>query len=372
MKIVILGAGVAGLSVGWRLAEAGCTVVVLERARPGRGATWAAGGMLAPGAEHGDADAAEATLAARSAAMWPEFAAAIEARSGQSVSYRRDGSLIAATSQAERDALAAHPAKGTEMLDADAARRLEPLLAPDIAGALYAPDDAQVDNRALGLALALAFVKAGGVLQVNEAVVSLEVARGRVLGARTPFALHEADAFVIAAGAWSGEIKGLPADALPPVVPVKGEMIALKPVRDALPTRLVWGHGAYLIPRHDRLFIGATVSREGFDTSLSRAAEDWLLTRACALMPALKDWPVAEHWAGLRPGSPDDLPIVGETTIANLYAATGQYRNGILFAPAIADALHRLIVERRPLPEMAAFDPKRFTAQALAAGSGVR
>jgi glycine oxidase len=370
MKIVILGAGVAGLSLGWRLAEAGCTVVLLERGQPGRGATWAAGGMLAPGAEHGDAVAAEAALAARSAAMWPEFAAEIEARSGQTVSYRRDGSLIAATSQDERDALAASP--GTEILDADAARRLEPLLAPDIAGALFAPGDAQVDNRALGLALAHAFVKAGGVLQVNEAVVRLETVRGRVQGARTPFALHEGDAFVIAAGAWSGEIKGLPPEALPPVVPVKGEMIALRPVGDALPRRLVWGHGAYLIPRHDRLFIGATVSREGFDTSLSDAAEEWLYTRACALMPGLKNWPIVEHWAGLRPGSPDDLPIVGETTIANLYIASGQYRNGILFAPAIADALHRLILERRQLPDMAAFDPKRFTAQALAAGSGVR
>jgi glycine oxidase len=247
------------------------------------------------------------------------------------------------------------------------------MLRKDIAGALFVPSDAQIDNRALGNALAFAFVNAGGTLQVNEAAVRLEMEGGRVLGARTPFALHGGDAFVIAAGAWSGEIGGIPPDAMPPVIPVKGEMIALKPAREnTVPTRLIWGDDLYLIPRHDRLLVGATVARAGFDTSLTDAAEEQLLARAQALLPGLAQWELVEHWAGLRPGTPDDLPVVGETSVPGLFVASGQFRNGILFAPAIADAVHSLIVKGRQPPEIHAFDPRRFAGQALAGGEEVR
>jgi glycine oxidase len=361
MKVVVIGAGVAGLSIGWRLVQAGCEVVVLERSRPGRGATWAAGGMLAAAAENADDTKPDAQLAARGAALWPDFAQALESSSGQKVFYRRDGSLIVASSPSELDLLSKRAANGASLLSPREAREMEPLLGCDMSGALFAADDAQVDNRALGLALAVAFTNDGGTLQMNEAVVGLEIAAGRVRGARTPFALYEGDAFVIAAGAWSGELKGIPPKVLPPIVPVKGEMIAFKPAEDArLPTRLVWGNDVYLIPRRDRLFVGATVSRAGFDTSLTDAAADWLATNARSLMPALEGWEIVEHWAGLRPGSPDDLPVVGETALSGLFVASGQYRNGILFAPAIADALHSLILERRPQPDIRAFDPKRF------------
>ena len=361
MKIVVIGAGVAGLSIGWRLALGGAEVVVLERAQPGRGATWAAGGMIAATAEHADDEAPDAQFAARAASLWPEFAREIEERSGRPVFYRRDGSLLIAPTKARFDELAARAGDGTSLLDTAAARRLEPLLNEGIAGALFAPDDAQVDNRALGLALAHALVNAGGTLQTNEAVVRLETTSGGIQGARTPFTLHQGDAYVLAAGAWSGGIEGLPREALPPVVPVKGEMIAFRPASGAaLPTRLLWGNDVYLIPRHDRLFVGATATREGFDTALTDGAADWLATHAATLLPALSRWEIVEHWAGLRPGSPDDLPIVGETALAGLFVASGQYRNGILFAPAIADALHSLILERRTPPDIRAFDPKRF------------
>jgi glycine oxidase len=373
MKVVVIGGGIAGLSVGLRLRDSGCDVVVLERARPGRGATWASGGMIAATAENADETTDEARFARHAASLWPDFAAEIEKRSGQPIAFRRDGALIAINSDEELARHAARIPSGTSLLSSAEALRMEPLLEPGIAGALWAPDDGQVDNRAVGLALALAFVNAGGVLQVNEAVVRFEFDDRRIRGARTPFALYEADAFVIAAGAWSGDIKGIPAEALPAVVPVKGEMIALAPASGAtLPIRLIWGEGVYLVPRHDRLFVGATSSREGFDSRTTDAAEDWLLSRAHRLLPDIARWTLVEHWAGLRPGSPDDLPIVGETSIPRLYVASGQYRNGILFAPAIADALHSLILERRQPPEIRAFDPKRFAGQALAAEVKVR
>jgi len=371
MKIVIIGAGVCGLSVGWRLAEAGAEVVVLERAQPGRGATWAAGGMIAASAENADKTTPDAALASHAALLWPDFARRIEEASGQTISYRRDGSLLVAADKARLDELAAIRTNAMWLLDAAETRRLEPLLAESIAGALFAPDDAQVDNRALGLALAHALVNAGGTLQTNEAVVRFEIANGRIDGVRTPFAVHQADAYVLAAGAWSGGIEGLPRDAIPPVFPVKGEMIALRPTRGAaLPTRLLWGNDVYLIPRGGRLFVGATAARAGFDTSLSDAAADWLAERAFALLPDLSRWDFDEQWAGLRPGSPDDLPIVGESALSGLFIASGQYRNGILFAPAIADALVSLILERRSPPNILAFDPKRFLG--LATEGGVR
>ncbi len=373
MKIVIVGGGVAGLSIGWRLAQSGCDVVVLERGAPGRGATWASSGMIAVAAETGHADTPDAAFAKKSAQMWPDFAAEIERQSQSEIHYRRSGTLIAARSSAEFQSLSSRAAPGTSMLSRAEALNLEPMLRNDIEGALFAPDDAQVDNRALGLALALALVNAGGVLQTNEAVVRFEMAEDRVVGARTPFALHHGDVFIVAAGAWSGELLGLPAHAIPPVVPIKGEMVALEPPKGrTLPTHLIWGEGVYLVPRHQRLFVGATVGREGFDTSITDGARDWLCRQAAILMPDLNNWPVAEQWAGLRPGTPDDLPIVGETAVSGLFVASGQFRNGILFAPAIADALHSLVMEHRSLPEIAAFAPGRFHDSAHAKADVVK
>jgi len=353
MKIVIVGAGAAGLATGWRLAQAGAEVVVLERAQPGQGATWASAGMIEPVTD----DDVLAAFGERSAKLWPAFAAGIEEQSGQTIGYRADGALLVARNQDEAAALRV---RGSPMSAQDA-RAMEPMLASDIAGALFDTAQARVDNRALSDALAIAFQRAGGTLLRNEAVIRFEIAKERAAAVLTPFARHEADAFVLAAGAWSGEFAGLPAAARPPVVPVKGEMIALVPPPGAaLPKHVVWGNEVYLVPRGGRLLIGATVEEAGFDTSLTPRARDWLFGHAAALMPALARWEIADHWAGLRPGTPDGRPILGATTIPNLFAATGQYRNGILFAPAMADALRSLILERHESAQLLAFDPKRF------------
>ncbi|HEY4113792.1 MAG TPA: glycine oxidase ThiO [Rhizomicrobium sp.] len=359
MKIVIIGAGVAGLSIGWRLLQSGADVTVLERAQAGRGATWASAGMISPTAEAGEKDTPETQFASHAAQLWPHFAREIEEASGRGVDYRADGTLIVARTADEAAALSARAkgAAGLEFLPRDEARALEPLLAADIHGALFDPAEAQVDNRALANALIVAFRRAGGDLQTNEAAVRIEVENGRAIGARTPFHLHEADAFILAAGAWSAEIEVLPASARPPVVPVKGEMIALMP-EAALPKHVIWGNDVYLVPRRDRLLIGATAARVGLDTSLTKDAAEFLFGRAAALLPALANWPVIDHWAGLRPGSPDDLPLLGRAAVEGLFIASGQYRNGILFAPAIADLMARIVLNGDV--EIAAFDPRRF------------
>lgn len=362
MKVVIIGAGVAGLGIGWRLAQQRIETVVLERAQPGRGATWAAAGMIAAPQAAGKSNKCEAQLADDGARLWMNFAAEIEHASRREIAYSVNGSLVLARTEAEKRGLeqAAQEGAGV-LLSPDDARGKETRLAPDILAGFWNAKQAKVDNRALGRALAAAFVRAGGHLQLNEAAVRFEFRGDDLTGVRTPFALHTADAFVLAAGAWSAQIEGLPPDARPMVVPVKGEMLALDPPGgEALPEPSIGCDEVYLVSQRERLLIGATVERAGFDSSLSAKSSEWLRDQAVALMPCLCDWPVAEHWAGLRPGSPDDLPIIGETVVQRLFVASGQYRNGVLYAPAMADAVAAMVTGKPAPGYFSAFDPKRF------------
>jgi glycine oxidase len=366
MKVVIVGAGVAGLAIGWRLREAGVEVTVLERAQPGHGATWAAAGMLSTIGENEGEHPTLTAFARYAAEQWPAFAHEIEEASGHGVGYRKDGKLIVAMNDDRlahlAELAAAHP--NVSILSAHDARAFEPLLSSGIAGALHDPSEAQVDNRALGVALTIAFLRAGGTLSANEAVVRIETDGARILGVRTPFDLHQGDAYVLAAGAWTSLIDGLPPETVPPVVPVKGEMIAL--TGEKLPTRILWGDDVYLVPRAGRLLVGATATQDGFDASLTNEAERHLSSAALALMQTPEAWTIADHWAGLRPGSPDGLPILGRSAMDGLTVASGQFRNGILFAPAVAEAAS-LLVRGQACPfDIAAFDPRRFDGAALA------
>lgn len=356
-KVIVIGGGVAGLSIGWRLAEAGAQVTLLERGEIGRGATWAAAGMIAVAAEMGNADTPEAGLARNARDLWPDFARDVERASGLSVDYRQNGSLIVAMNAESVKPLAARAITDREVswVDAEHARKLEPLLAPDVAGALWAPDEAQVDPRKLVTALRAAFEKAGGTIKSDEEVLKIESEHSTVSAARTASGLHKADAFVLAAGAWSGVL-----EARLPIAPIKGEIIVLAPPpRAKIPEHVVWGDGVYVVPRGDRLIAGATMEDIGFDLSATPEAAESLFARAFRLMPALKDWTIANQFVGLRPRSPDFLPLIGPTGFSNLFAATGQFRNGILFAPSIAELMCRFVLER---PVSApSFDPRRFT-----------
>lgn len=358
MKVVVIGAGIAGLGIGWRLTQAGAGVTLLERAQIGAGATAASAGMIAVAAEIGRASTPETAFARHASDMWPAFAEELQAQSGTGIDYRRNGALIVTLPGED-----AAPRPGGEVAALGAAEALaeEPMLTPAVTGALWAPHEAQVDSQALCRALAVAFVRAGGKLQSNEAVVRIETDGRRAVDAVTPFATYRADAFVLAAGAWISRIEGLPPHALPPVSPVKGEIIVLRPPEAAtLPRHVVWGNGIYLVPRGNRLIVGATVEQAGFDTHLSQHALSWLRQQAAGLMPALGGWEKVEHWAGLRPVTPDGMPVLGPTSVEGLYVATGQYRNGILFAPAVAEVLSSLVLERAA--DVRTFDPRRFEA----------
>ena len=353
MKVVIIGAGVAGLSIGWRLLQAGAQVTILDRGQPGGGATWAAAGMLAVTAELEDAVPAERELAVQSNALWPGFAAELEQASGMAVGFVRCGTLLLAEDAAALDVLRARG----PVVDAAGAREIAPMLAEDLPGGSWVAEEAQADSRALGEALTIAFLKAGGTVLPNEAVVTVEQKGGAATALLTPYGRYHADAFVIAAGAWAGQLD-IPVAPVP-IAPVKGEMIALAPPPGmALPGPMIWGNGVYLVPRPDRLLVGATVQEAGFDTSLTVEARDGLRARAERLIPSLRQWSLAEHWAGLRPKSRDGLPLLGPAHSRNLFIAGGQFRNGILFAPAIAQMMADLVLGKgQIIPD---FDPRRF------------
>lgn len=353
MRVVIIGAGVAGLGIGWRLLQAGAEVTILERAQPAAGASWAAAGMLAVTAELEDATEAERALALRADALWPGFAAELESASGHSVFLNRVGALMLAADAAELEVMRTRAEGDLRILDRERVHALVPLLG-ETAGGLWSPHEAHVDNRALGQGLAIAFLKAGGRLNANEAAVRLE--RGPAV--LTPYHRYEADAVLVAAGAWSGLLGDIP------IAPVKGEMILLEPPAGAvLPVPVVWGEGIYCVPRshlgeRGKLLIGATEQEEGFDTRPTSAAREQLWGAAQRLMPSLKNWTLVDHWAGLRPKSPDGLPLLGRATQDGVFVAGGQYRNGILFTPAIAQEMADVILGKcEGVPD---FDPRRF------------
>jgi glycine oxidase len=284
-----------------------------------------------------------------------------------SVGFKRNGSLMVMMKSGEPNTHGRD--SDVSLIDAAQTHALEPLIATNIAGALWAPKEAVVDTHALARALAAAFIAAGGKLSLNETAVLIETDGKRVMGVRTPFHFREADAYILAADAWTSRLEGLPSEAVPPVIPIKGEILVLTPPRAAdLPKHTVWGNEIYVVPRGNQLLVGATAEQVGFDTAKTQQAFDWLRRQSTGLMPALGDWDVAEHWVGLRPASPDGLPIIGQSEIEGLYVASGQYRNGILFAPAVADVLCRLVLER--VTDMPAFDPRRFKgSQACMPGS---
>jgi glycine oxidase len=369
-EVVIIGAGVVGLGVAWRLAQAGARVTVLERATPGSGASHAAAGMLAACAEAEPAEPDLVRLGRLSQSLWPAFAAELEATCGHPVDLRCEGTLVVAANAAEQARARHHLAWQTsfglpvEWVSAASAREREPHLAPGIAGAIWSPEDHQVDNRKLASALQAAAYKAGAVILESRPVRRLILRHDRVAGvALDDGAEVRADVVVVAAGAWSRGIEGLPPTLRPPVRPIKGQMLALKmDVAAPLITHVVRAHNIYLVPRRDgRLILGATVEEKGFDATLTAGGVLALLEAAWRLVPAIEELPIVEMWVGHRPGSPDDAPILGPGPVEGLIYATGHHRNGILLTPVTAQMVSRLALTGVTDDAIAPFGLTRFT-----------
>jgi glycine oxidase len=369
MKVMIVGAGIAGLAIGWRLAQAGAQVEIFERGTAGRGATWAAAGMIIAGGELEEGSADLARLARGARQLWPEFAAELESESGCTLDYSETGSLLVARDETSARALEQRAARiaassgRAEWLARKELRKREPLLSLELHGALHVPEDARVDNRLAGEALRVALAKRNAVVHENTEVSGLTITDGRVRGIVCGGSTIGGDTIVVASGAWMNELHGT-AGVLPPISPAKGQMICVRPPPDTkLPRPLIGSDDVYVVPRGDRILIGATVEDVGFDTSVSREACDGLLSAAARIIPAVAAWRISQMWAGLRPRTPDGAPVLGETAVSGLFVAGGQYRNGILFAPAVADAMRRVVLNGEIASEIRAFDPRRFASR---------
>jgi glycine oxidase len=356
--VVIVGGGVIGLSCAWRLAKRGARVAVVERGEPGCGATRVAAGMLAPVGEltFGEPELLELALAA--ARLYPEFVAELEEASGKSTGYERLGALHVALDRDEAAQLRrVHDLQRSLELEAEwlpprKCRDLEPGLTPSFHGGVFAAGEAAVDPRALTEAL-LGAARAEGVeVLAGEEVVEGVFEGERLNGLRTRDRELFVETTVLASGAWSGTADWLPEHARPSVRPVKGQVLELRQRDGEPPTRhILASERVYLVPRSDgRLIVGATVEEMGFDTAVTAGGVHELLREAYRLLPDVAEMELLDSSAGLRPGTPDNLPLVGPGAIDGLVLATGHFRNGILLAPlaaqTVADLLSKVEVAR--------------------------
>jgi glycine oxidase len=346
--VAVVGAGVIGLACAWRAAQRGLSVVVIERDLVGSGASGVAAGMLAPvtEADFGEQELLEANLAA--ARAWPALASELAAASGMDLGYRETGALVVA---ADRDDAAElrrlhdfQRSRGlhAEWLSGRECRRLEPGLSPRVAGGILAAGDHQVDPRAVLRALAQATRDAGGEIVERAGPARIVTSGARVTGVSLPGGMEvHASRVVLAAGAWTPLLAGLPGGAAAPVRPVKGQIISLaaRPGQ-SVPGRIVRSPRCYLLVRDDgRVVLGATVEERGYDERPTAEGVFRLLEAAWEVFPGVLELDFVEVSAGLRPGSPGNTPLVGRGELEGLVWATGHYRNGVLLAPVTAEAV---------------------------------
>jgi glycine oxidase len=371
--VAVIGGGVIGLAIAWRAALRGLTVTVLDPT-PGDGASHHAAGMLAPVTEvhYGEEDLLRLNL--ESAKRYPDFVLELEEFTGTPVGYRTSGTLAVAfdaDDKAVLDDLHAYQSSLgliSHSMSARECRQLEPFLATSVRGGLLVEGDHQVDNRRLVDALLVACNRAGVDVR-REAAHHITVEGERVVGVDE----ISAGTTVLAAGCWSAAIHGLPPHAVPPVRPVKGQIVRLRddvahPMLSRTVRAFVRGRPIYLVPRADgEVVLGATSEEQGFDTRLTVEGTGDLLADGREVLPRLGEIELAEMTVGLRPGSPDNAPMIGEGALPGLVVATGHYRNGILLAPVTADAIADLLTSGVMPPGFERFDPRRFAHAAVPA-----
>ena len=361
--VAIIGAGVIGGSIAYELASRGASVTVLDSRTAGQGATQAAAGMLAPYIEgFGKPILA---MAAMSLGMYDEFVRRVREDSGLPVDYLREGSLQVITADEPADKLlalqAAAVAAGVRcaLLDPAQILELEPLITPDVAGGMLIPEHGVVVPGSLSRALTAAALARGARFESNREVArvaaraggfSLELSGGRL----------DAQRVIVAGGSWSGR---LTIDGIPPlpVRPVRGQLLHLTPARPS-PRRVIWGEGCYIAPSSGgAMSVGATMEEAGFDERATVAGVRDLLDAATELMPSLWQSTFEGARVGLRPATPDEMPIMGRSgKYPGLFYATGHFRNGILLAPLTGRSMADLVLDNREDPVLAAASPQRF------------
>ncbi|HET6360219.1 glycine oxidase ThiO [Streptomyces sp.] len=371
--VLVIGGGIIGLVTAWRAAQRGLRVALADP-EPGGGAAQVAAGMLAAVTELHYGEQTLLGLNLESGRRYPAFVAELEEASGQSVGYRACGTLAVALDADDRahlrelHALQHRSGLESEWLSGRECRRLEPMLAPGVRGGLRVDGDHQVDPRRLAGALVTACERAGVIFHRGWAE-RLSVVRDRAAGAvLTDGEELTADQVVLAGGSLSGRLGGVPSDVLPPVRPVKGQVLRLTVPRAYAPflsrtvRAVVRGSDVYLVPRENgELVIGATSEELGWDRTVTAGGVYELLRDAHELVPGITELPLTETRAGLRPASPDNAPLLGPTALPGLHLATGHYRNGVLLTPVTGDVLAELLATGVLPDEARAFTPLRFS-----------
>ncbi|HLH75040.1 MAG TPA: glycine oxidase ThiO [Chloroflexota bacterium] len=372
--VVVIGGGLIGSAIAWRLQQAGRRVILCERGELGAEASSAAVGLLLP--EAGREGGPELWgLWEASLARYPGFVDEVREATGVAVEFRQTGNLALAMNAAEGEVLSRRfraqvAAKiPAELLSGDGARAIEPSLSPEVQAALFFPRHALVDNQRLSKTVPLAAAKAGVEVRVHEPVLGIVVHSGRVEGVETYRGRIAADVVVNAAGSWAS--LGVPMhhgepvagqagpNDLPLVRPAKGEVIALwtwpRPIE-----RLLTVSGASIVARADgRLIVGGTVIDNSYDKAVTAGGVASLLAAAVQALPRLQNARFVEAWSGLRPRTRDDQPIIGSGEVAGLFWATGHFKTGILATPATADVVTAMIEGKEHLP-VGSLSPKRF------------
>src|SRR5262245_22759946 len=366
---VVIGAGVIGCAIAWRLGQAGMRVVVVERGQVGGEASHAAGGMLAPLVE-AEREDEFFKLTVAGLAMYADFARELKASSGVDIEYRNEGTLYVALTEEDEDELdrrwhwQREVGLNVNRLDAGRAFELEPLINPALRFALKYPGDHQVDNRRLMTALHAAALNAGAEFrtqtEARELLIESVAGRKHVIGARTARGEVHAPTVVIAAGSWSS-LLGSDCSQKFEVEPVRGQMVAIEMPAPAV-RHVIYSRRGYLVPRlSGYLIAGSTSEHAGYDKRVTAGGVASIIERAIEMMPGVADRAITETWAGLRPHAPDDLPIIGaDPRVEGLIYATGHYRNGILLAPITARAVSELIIKGSSQVNLAPFNVARF------------
>ncbi|MFJ1734673.1 glycine oxidase ThiO [Streptomyces sp. NPDC088254] len=375
--VLVVGGGIIGLVTAWRAAQRGLVTAVVDP-DPGGGAARVAAGMLAAVTELHHGEQTLLGLNVESARRYPEFAAELSDLTGHDLGYRRSGTLAVALDADDRahlrelHALQQQSGLTSQWLSGRECRRLEPMLAPGVRGGLRVDGDHQIDPRRLAGALVAACERAGVVFHRRWAE-RLSVGGGRADGVVTDDGTAlKAGQVVLAGGSLSGRLAGVPRELLPPVRPVKGQVLRLTvppryaPFLSRTVRAVVRGSDVYLVPRENgELVVGATSEELGWDTTVTAGGVYELLRDAHELIPGISELPLTETRAGLRPASPDNAPLLGPSGLDGLLLATGHHRNGVLLTPVTGDVLAHVLTTGE-LPDLARpFTPRRFGAAAL-------
>lgn len=367
-EVIIIGGGIIGCAIAHRLAGEGVGVTVIERGEPGREASWAAAGMLAPQAESAHSvPESLAELFEASHALYPAFVADLKEETGIHIDYQTNGSIMVAMDYQETKMLAGllerhlESGRNVEELTARQVEEKQPGLSEAVEAALFFPEDHAVDNRQLMAALVEGASRRGVSFLNHTPVLGLTFEGERVSGARIPGRVVAGDTVILAAGCWTDSIET--GEVVTGVRPVRGQIVCLENKPQTL-RHLIHSSGCYIVPWPDgRAIVGSTLENAGFDKRVTAEGASKLLSAAIKTVPGLRAATVLDHWAGLRPNTPNDLPLLGKTGYSNLILATGHFRNGILLAPITAQLISELILSDTTSLSLKPFGVKRFSGK---------